>query len=532
MKILVSMKLDTPNCKAKHNIPRETSSNVCHSDSSSNNSSFSSNSFGNSSSNNNSSNSNFGRAALTVAPTVTALVVVLQTYNMLGENEGRRGWQFPSIPVEPRGDPRHGDGARRNIPPRGARMRGIFSPHSPSLTLGLGRTIKLSSLTSRSTFLSHSCCYRSITDLLLELLQICCWSCYRSAPRAVTDLLLELLSKLLVTACRSARIPSLLAACAGLHLCLLHCARLPFCLLHCAELPLCLLRVSDSLSPCCTMPDFLSACLLPMPGSLSACCTVPNSLSACCPVSNSFSACYPMPDSLSACCPVSNCLSIIKGCDKCLTHKSRVVIQIPNESSGNFMASLGPLTTPTPTSSFAMPPIVIEEEEGVNENEKVGHKRALTSKAWESFKRQKVNGTWKAICIYCSKMLGGETKNGTKHLHDHLKACPLKCTTDIRGGNFPQSLWGPAGIPVTGRCRDGGHFLIPQPLTHSWSWSDNQALKSHLTFNLPLPFLLLQICCWSCYKYAAGAVTDTLLELLSKLLAAACRSAGIHLADC
>ncbi|GKV24854.1 hypothetical protein SLEP1_g34406 [Rubroshorea leprosula] len=45
------------------------------------------------------------------------------------------------------------------------------------------------------------------------------------------------------------------------------------------------------------------------------------------------------------------------------------------------------------------------------------------------------------------------------------------------------------------------------------------------------PFLaaidLLHIYCWSCYKYAAEAVTDLLLELLSKLLAAACRSAPV-----
>ncbi|GKV51420.1 hypothetical protein SLEP1_g58079 [Rubroshorea leprosula] len=38
--------------------------------------------------------------------------------------------------------------------------------------------------------------------------------------------------------------------------------------------------------------------------------------------------------------------------------------------------------------------------------------------------------------------------------------------------------------------------------------------------------------CWSCYKYAAGAVTDLLLELLSKLLAAAYRFAGVHPAAC
>ncbi|KAL0559428.1 hypothetical protein IC582_004038 [Cucumis melo] len=38
----------------------------------------------------------------------------------------------------------------------------------------------------------------------------------------------------------------------------------------------------------------------------------------------------------------------------------------------------------------------------------------------------------KAICNYCGKKLGGESKNGTKHLHDHFKICPLRRQRDIR----------------------------------------------------------------------------------------------------
>ena len=61
-----------------------------------------------------------------------------------------------------------------------------------------------------------------------------------------------------------------------------------------------------------------------------------------------------------------------------------------------------------------------EEEEGGS----IASKRKLTSVVWKDFKRIKVMGKWKAKCIHCSKNLGGETKNGTKHLHDHLKTCP------------------------------------------------------------------------------------------------------------
>ena len=38
----------------------------------------------------------------------------------------------------------------------------------------------------------------------------------------------------------------------------------------------------------------------------------------------------------------------------------------------------------------------------------------------------------KAICNYCGKKLGGESRNGTKHLHDHFKICLLRRQRDIR----------------------------------------------------------------------------------------------------
>ncbi|KAG6489545.1 hypothetical protein ZIOFF_050819 [Zingiber officinale] len=34
-----------------------------------------------------------------------------------------------------------------------------------------------------------------------------------------------------------------------------------------------------------------------------------------------------------------------------------------------------------------------------------------------------ISGKWKAVCNDCKKILGGETKNGTKHLLDHMKTC-------------------------------------------------------------------------------------------------------------
>jgi hypothetical protein len=63
-----------------------------------------------------------------------------------------------------------------------------------------------------------------------------------------------------------------------------------------------------------------------------------------------------------------------------------------------------------------------EEEDGTE----VGSKRKLTSVVWKEFKRVKWNGQVKAKCMYCFAKLGGETKSGTKHLHDHLKSCTLR----------------------------------------------------------------------------------------------------------
>lgn len=62
----------------------------------------------------------------------------------------------------------------------------------------------------------------------------------------------------------------------------------------------------------------------------------------------------------------------------------------------------------------------------------LGNKRTLKSQVWNHYKRQKIGDKWKAICNYCKKQLGGDTKNGAKHLHDHFKICPLRTTRDIK----------------------------------------------------------------------------------------------------
>ncbi|PIN13943.1 hypothetical protein CDL12_13437 [Handroanthus impetiginosus] len=50
-------------------------------------------------------------------------------------------------------------------------------------------------------------------------------------------------------------------------------------------------------------------------------------------------------------------------------------------------------------------------------NEGGSSKRKLTLVVWNHFKREKIDGKWKAICKYCNGKLLGELKQGTSHLH-------------------------------------------------------------------------------------------------------------------
>ncbi|GKV16366.1 hypothetical protein SLEP1_g27018 [Rubroshorea leprosula] len=106
------------------------------------------------------------------------------------------------------------------------------------------------------------------------------------------------------------------------------------------------------------------------------------------------------------------------------------LIQIPNESSASIIPNA--VATPTSSSTMVLLPLALESGTGEGKKDDQGHKRPLTSEAWNHYRRQKINGHWKAICVYCNKHLGGETKNGTSHLHDHTRVCPLKSISDIR----------------------------------------------------------------------------------------------------
>lgn len=52
--------------------------------------------------------------------------------------------------------------------------------------------------------------------------------------------------------------------------------------------------------------------------------------------------------------------------------------------------------------------------------------RKARSPAWEHFEKIEIGGQLRAVCIHCKKSLGANSKNGTRHLLDHMKTCVYK----------------------------------------------------------------------------------------------------------
>ena len=97
-----------------------------------------------------------------------------------------------------------------------------------------------------------------------------------------------------------------------------------------------------------------------------------------------------------------------------------VTMSTPGSSSQPEQASQA--SAPAVAASVEEVPAQTEEQEDeVTENRRT--KRKLTSAVWSEFTRVQVNGVDKAKCMWCLKQLSGDTKNGTKHLHSHLKVC-------------------------------------------------------------------------------------------------------------
>ncbi|KAK8990802.1 hypothetical protein V6N11_028762 [Hibiscus sabdariffa] len=76
--------------------------------------------------------------------------------------------------------------------------------------------------------------------------------------------------------------------------------------------------------------------------------------------------------------------------------------------------------------SLSQPNVVVDNNESSEYNPS-----RLKSAIWEHFTKEKTNNEWKEICKHCNRKLGGDSKNGTKHLHVHLGRCNKRGQLDI-----------------------------------------------------------------------------------------------------
>ena len=76
-------------------------------------------------------------------------------------------------------------------------------------------------------------------------------------------------------------------------------------------------------------------------------------------------------------------------------------------------------------------PIHIDEAISQDQRED-RNKGKLRSSAWSHFTKVEVHEVSKAKCNYCTKLLSGDSKNGTRHLHNHYKVCPRRRYRDIK----------------------------------------------------------------------------------------------------
>ncbi|KAJ0084902.1 hypothetical protein Patl1_30436 [Pistacia atlantica] len=72
-----------------------------------------------------------------------------------------------------------------------------------------------------------------------------------------------------------------------------------------------------------------------------------------------------------------------------------------------------------------------EENGPLNDVDSCSHTIKTKSVVWQHFKKIKVDGKDKAECNYCRKQLAGGSKNGTRHLHAHIKICPRRKYGDV-----------------------------------------------------------------------------------------------------
>lgn len=98
-----------------------------------------------------------------------------------------------------------------------------------------------------------------------------------------------------------------------------------------------------------------------------------------------------------------------------------------------------------------------------------------------------MNGEKKAKCHYCKKLLGGDPKNGTTHLHDHMGLCKFRNQTDIRQKFLTSNLKSELSTYVFNE-KDGRNDLAKLVALHEYPLSivDHVGFKTYSKTLQPL----------------------------------------------
>ncbi|CAL8992692.1 unnamed protein product, partial [Prunus brigantina] len=97
---------------------------------------------------------------------------------------------------------------------------------------------------------------------------------------------------------------------------------------------------------------------------------------------------------------------------------------------------------PTPNENDSNPTVTENNNTEVTSSTQAAvNKRKDRSPAWEHFEKKEIRGQIKAVCIHCKNILGASSKNGTRHLLDHVKSCLYK-----RQRTIDQSMLNPTKL--------------------------------------------------------------------------------------
>jgi hypothetical protein len=94
----------------------------------------------------------------------------------------------------------------------------------------------------------------------------------------------------------------------------------------------------------------------------------------------------------------------------------------PSSSSTPIGSSESPLTVDEDNGIPYSSPLLMDAQiDGQTENEDIEGMGKLKSSMWSYFKKRKIDGVFKEVFNYCSRHLGGDSRNGTRHLYNHYK---------------------------------------------------------------------------------------------------------------